>query len=83
MTGLDPQLLEQARRARDVIADQLLAHPDVSLIDIGYDPESTSSPPGLAVRVFVRQPVSLQALGIPTEVDGIPVRVLAGEFHLE
>lgn len=83
MAGTDPQMLEKARRARDVVARQLLSHPDVSLIDIGYDPESTGSPRRLAVRVHVRRMLDLEALEIPSEIDGIPVCIMAGDYHLE
>ena len=83
MTGIDPQTLEKALRARDQLAELLLAHPDISLIDLGYDPEESGSARQLAVRVHTRRPVDREALGIPLEIDSIPVRILTGDYHFE
>ncbi len=82
MSAIDPQMLDRARHARDTLAQQLLSHPDVSLIDIGRDPEGASSHT-LVVRVHVRRPLDREALGIPEEIEGIPVRILRGNYQLE
>ncbi len=82
MKGRDPQAVEKARKAREALVRQLLPNPDISLIDIGYDPEESGSR-RLVLRVHTRRALDAPALGIPEEVDGIPVRVLAGDYRLE
>ncbi|MDZ7288914.1 MAG: hypothetical protein ONB44_04000 [candidate division KSB1 bacterium] len=68
----------KARRVRDQLFAQLRDHPDVSLIDIGMDPEGTSSTP--VVRVHLRRG-DASRLNLPREIDGIPVRVIHGDYH--
>ena len=70
----------RARQARDLIAAHVLTHPDVSLIDIGLDPQGASDTPVL--RVHVRQGDG-STLNIPSELDGIPVRVIHGDYELQ
>ncbi len=78
-----PDYMEKARRARDALAQQLSQRPEVSLIDIGYDPESTADPKPVVVRVHVRQLSDQETLGIPAEIDGVPVRMMSGDYHFE
>jgi hypothetical protein len=68
----------RAQKVRDKLAAQLLDHPDVSLVDIGLHEEQGV----LAVRVHVR-PDSPSPPEIPDEVDGVPVRVVAGDYYPE
>ena len=71
---------EQARRARDQLAARFLSHPDVTLIDIGLDPQHRSSIPVL--RVHVRRTDT----SLPTtldDIEGIPVRIIYGNYHLQ
>jgi len=70
----------KARQGRDQLADQLLQHPDVSLIDIGLDPRGASDLPVL--RVHVRGSTVAEPI-VPDAVDGIPVRVVSGDYKLE
>jgi hypothetical protein len=67
----------RARQARDQLAQQLLQHPDVSLIDIGLDPQDASEMPVL--RVHVRG-TTVAGPTVPDNVDGIPVRVILGDY---
>jgi hypothetical protein len=67
-----------ARRARDQIVARFLTHPDVSLIDIGLDPQGASGTPVL--RVHLRQGDG-STLNIPDEIGGIPVRVIRGDYE--
>jgi hypothetical protein len=69
-----------ARQARDQLAAQLLSHPDVSLIDIGLDPQGLSDTPVL--RVHIRQN-DAPAPNIPSEISGIPVRAVRGDYTLQ
>jgi hypothetical protein len=81
----DPELWNRARRVRDKLADQYLGHPDVSLVGIGraLDSESTAPTERIVVRVHVRRSLTREALGLPEEIDGIPVCMVAGDYKLE
>ena len=71
---------ERARRGRDQLAARYLGHPDVTLIDIGLDPQRRSSMPVL--RVHVRRADT----SLPTameDIEGIPVRVIYGNYELQ
>jgi hypothetical protein len=83
MSSDDPELWKKARQGRDQLAAQFLSHPDVSLIDIGLDPEDQTSSQRIVLRVHVRRPDAAMSLGLPGEIDGVPVRVLEGDYHLE
>ena len=83
MTEGDLENLERAQTARQKLANQFLDHPEVSLIDIGYDSESRDRKEQIVLRVHLRQTAAQEKLQIPAEIDGIPVRVLYADFRLE
>ena len=83
MATENPEFWAKAREVRDKIASRLQSHPQVSLIDIGYDPNEGESSDRIVVRVHVRQPVNPKALGLDDEIDGIPVRVVVGDYRAE
>jgi len=80
MSAPDAAWWERARAARDRLVAQLIDHPNVRMIDIGLDPERTSSTPVL--RVHIRQR-SRGSASIPNEVDGIPVRTILGDYEIQ
>jgi hypothetical protein len=71
---------EVARAARDRLVAQILAHPDVSLIDIGLDPLGTSETPVLRVHLRRGDGSALQA---PDQIDGVPIRFMHGSYRLQ
>jgi len=83
MTGSNLENLERAQTARQKLANQYLDHPEVSLIDIGYDSERRDRKEQIVLRVHLRQAAAQEKLQIPAEIDGIPVRVLHADFRLE
>jgi hypothetical protein len=85
MSQKNSEFWNRARRARDKLVDQFLDHPDVSLIDIGYDPdrEGGGNAERIVLRVHVRRPLTSEEVGLPAQLDGIPVRVLVGDYRLE
>jgi hypothetical protein len=86
MSQIGPEFLDRARRARDKLGAQFLGHPDVRLIDIGHDPdeaENNKVTKRIVLRVHVKQPLSKEKLGLPPEIDGIPVRVVVADYRLE
>jgi hypothetical protein len=82
MAPQDSEFWTKARQARDKLANQFLSHPEVTLIDLSYERGKGKPTEQLVLRVHVRQPVDMQALGLPDEVNGLPVRVVVGEYHL-
>ena len=80
MPAEDADFLTRAYQARDKLIKQFFDRPEVSLIDIGDDPENPGQPQRLVLRVHVRQ-AAQQGLGLPKEVDGIPVRVVKGDYR--
>ena len=78
MAPRDSDSWAQARQARDKLAAQIQFHPNVSMVDIGVDPDGVISTPVL--RVHVRS-IDVSGLDIPNDVDGIPVRVIRGDYR--
>jgi hypothetical protein len=68
----------QAARAR--LEASIMQDANVRMISIGLDPERKSNLPVLIVHV--RDSNALSST-IPTQLDGIPVRVVYGDFHVE
>jgi hypothetical protein len=85
MSQGDSVFWSRARLARDKLVDRFLGHSDVSLIDIGRDPEAkgTTAADQIVLRVHVRRPLAAQVLELPEQVDGIPVRVIVADYRLE
>ena len=69
-----------ARRARAQLEALVISHPDVRMVGIGVDPEHQSQQPVLIVTI--RHGAAVPA-GIPTDIAGIPVRVVHGDYQLE
>jgi hypothetical protein len=75
---LDDQDLASLEKARDTLVAELLDRPDVVMIDVSKD-EAHGVP---VLRVHVRGTAGAPT-GIPSEIDGIPVQVLSGDYRLE
>ncbi len=71
----------RVRRARDKLAIRYLRDRDVRLIDVGSEPGEGGEQPVL--RVHVADSVAPARLGLPEGVDGIPVRVVVGDYRPE
>lgn len=82
MTAPDP-FWPRAYEARDKLVAQFLDHPDVSLIDIGYDLENKATPQQIVLRVHIRRPSAKQTLALPPEIDGLPVRTIVADYGIE
>lgn len=76
---------DEIRRVKEKLIAQLGVHPEISLIDIGVDPEPTSSDQSkeLVLRVHIRSAEARQRLKIPEQIDGVRVVVLFGNYQLE
>lgn len=85
MKNKNSELWTRARKVRDKLADQLLGHPEVSLIDIGYDTDPGLVDPykHIVIRVHVKRPAAKVSVEVPAEIDGIPVQVIIAGYKLE
>jgi hypothetical protein len=69
----------RVRAARATLEQRLFARPEVRLVDIARE-----RPAGVVVlRVHLAAGADGRALGIPEEVDGIPVRIVSGDYRPE
>ncbi|MCU0486329.1 MAG: hypothetical protein MUC85_09510 [Anaerolineales bacterium] len=86
---IDPETMRRARLARDALIARFIYHPAVTLIGIGLAPGAESAPEtgGLALKIHVRPGWTAshpeERPDFPAEVDGFPVLVVPGEYHLE
>jgi hypothetical protein len=85
MLSRDSEPWLRARRARELLIRDFIDHPDVSLIELGFDEDPGLGEPQdqLVLRVHVRRETTAAALGLPAEVEGIPVRAVTGDYYLE
>lgn len=83
MPSKEAEFWERARRARDKLANSLLGRPEVSLIDIGYDPQAGLGKKNIVLRVHLRKASDEEKSIIPQEVDGVPVRIVIADYKLE
>jgi hypothetical protein len=76
---------ELARKALDKLVQQYLHHPAVSIIDMGFDPVYSAGKrdPEVVLRLHIRPGSDVNAMHIPTQIDGIPVRIITADYHLE
>lgn len=87
MENFSPEFLKKATHARDQLIEQYMHDPDVTMIDVGYDPEKEKTAENAALRIHVRKrwmdASSDKRTAFPKEVDGIRVIVVPGEFRLD
>lgn len=76
---------DEIRRAKEKLAARLGVHPEISLIDIGVNPDQTTTEPSkdVVLRVHVRSSEARQRLNIPKQIDGIRIVVLFGNYRFE
>jgi hypothetical protein len=70
----------RARAARNHLETLIIQDPNVRMIGIGIDPQKQSDLPVLLVHA--RDPSALSSV-VPSHVDGIPVRVVSGDYQPE
>lgn len=80
MSEHDQRWRDRARKARAQLETLVIGNPDVRMVSIGIDPERRSAEPVLIVTISQGAPVPL---GVPNDIDGIPVRVIYGDYQLE
>ncbi len=80
MSEHDQHWWNMARQARAQLEALVISNPDVRMVSIGIDPEQQGAEPGLLVTI--RQGATVPA-GVPNHIDGIPVRVIYGDYQIE
>jgi len=87
MENLPPEFVIRAERARDQLIAQFIYDPDVTMIDVGYEPGKEMTADNIILRIHVRQrwmnARKEERTAFPAEVEGIRVVVLPGEYKLE
>jgi len=83
MAQRDSEFWTKARRARDILIDRFIGHPDVIGVDIGYAPDRGQETEEMVLRIHVRErwmkadPATRVAF--PEQVEGISVVIVPGE----
>lgn len=70
---------EGALRARDKLIAQFFNHPDVEMIDVGYNLNSPGTSQ-IVLRVHTRL-TDHSKLRLPSAVDGFPVAVITADYR--
>jgi hypothetical protein len=87
MAAHESQQWKRLRQAREKLATQFREHPDVSLIDVGTQGSPEDFPENAVLRIHVRaswvKTDPEHRTVFPTQVDGIPVIVMSGDYRLE
>lgn len=83
MSQPDATIEARARQAHEKLVRQVIDHPEVTLVDIGYDLENRASPKQIVLRVHVRRPTTKSSLGLPDDIDGVPVVLIIGDYQEE
>jgi hypothetical protein len=81
MATIARPITARARHARTVLEQRLLAAPEVRLIDIGLEPVADAPGKRTILRVHLAAGTDRRSLAIPEHVDGIPVRVVTGDYR--
>jgi len=71
----------RVRQARTTLEERLFALPEVRLIDIGLEPLADAPGKRTVLRVHLAPGTDHRPLAIPEHVDGIPVRVVTGDYR--
>lgn len=83
----DPDFMTRAYRARDELVEQFIAHPDVTMIDIGYASQDSDVVGNAVVRIHVSkhwlQSDPQKRVAFPTQVEGVAVIVIPGDYYPE
>jgi hypothetical protein len=83
------EIMKKARLARDKLVERFINDLDVSLIDIGFSPNSDAGEKKdeIVIRIHMREHwFNLrpeERINIPDEIDGIRVVVMRGDYHLD
>jgi hypothetical protein len=76
----DLSLKKQAQQSLKKLFERFGDHPQIELIDLGYDPQQQTSSRRVVLRVHVRQPLTKLALGLPDDMDGIPIVLITAKY---
>ena len=75
--------LERVKRVRERLSEQYRQDPSISLIDIGSELPEGGGRRRLMIRVHLRTAANRAKLDLPPEIEGVPIRVIRGDYRLE
>jgi hypothetical protein len=78
-----PDFWQRANQAREKLSLQLSGQPEVSLVDLGLNPNDPAGSEEIFLRVHLRHAAEIHRLDLPLEVDGLPVIVIIADYRLE
>lgn len=83
MSTGEPDFWQRANQARQELSLRLSGRPEVSLVDLGLNPDDPAGSEKIFLRVHLRQAADIHRLNLPAEVDGLPVIVIIADYRLE
>ena len=89
MSQENSEIMKKARLVRDKLVEKFINDPDVTLIDIGFPPNSDAGKKNdeIVIRIHMREHWFAlrpeERPNIPDEIDGIRVVVTRGDYHLD
>ncbi len=79
--------MDELTRALEKLIAQVMNDPDVTMIDVGYEPGKELIAENIALRIHVRQrwmdARQEDRTTFPDQVDGIRVIIIPGEYRME
>lgn len=79
MKAQNERWINRACKARAELEARFLHLPEVSMIDFGIDEAGSEA---IVLRLHLRRREAVLA-GLPQELEGIPVRVIYGNYELQ
>jgi len=80
VTPFSQEAMSEATAAKEMLVRQLESRAGVRLVDIGAETVPGTADRRLILRVHVQ---NASDLGLPPEINGIPVRVVVADYRLE
>lgn len=75
------EALLKAKKALNKLTRDLSNHPDVRLIDMGFDRDQNKGMSEIVLRIHLSK--SADRTRFPKEVDGIPVKIIFTDYELQ
>ena len=83
MSRFSTQAMADAVAAKEQLARDLRDCPGLTLIDIAAEASPGTTQKRLVVRVHLGDAARADLPAVPPEINGVPVRVMRGDYRLE
>lgn len=84
---MDKDLLERAELVKKKLLKQLKNQANVKLIDIGMEFSPDTKQQVVVIRIHLSDPGKIMnfkaEVKLSPQIDGIPIRIISGEYRLE